>query len=150
MTNSQVRTAWATLFATSQLQAITTKSYFYDILDESETDINKFHYNQEINFFICLVNTGIQYKNFGEILETYTVEIKYYKADNKSGSNQNAIRDNLETLITRVRTTLGVTWSGTVDYYTIQDSAITLENINLAGDECWLGRVVFQGVKSIC
>lgn len=150
MSNSAVRSAFATLFADSQIQALTTKSYNYDILDDSETDIAKYKYNQEINFFIYLVSQGFEYKAFGEVLETYSVEIKYYKEDNKSGTNQNAIRDNLATLITRLRTVLGVTWSGTVDYYTIQDAPISLENINLAGDESWLGRVVLIGYKSIC
>lgn len=150
MSNLEVRTAWAELFKDSQIQAITAKSYFYDILDESETDIAKYHHNQEINFFVCLVSTGYEYKVFGEILETYSIEIKYYKFDNKSGSNQLAIRDALETLVSRVRAVLGVTWTSTVDYYNIQDTSISLENINLAGEECWLGRVRFTGFKSIC
>lgn len=150
MTLSAVRESWQSLFEDSQIYEITPNFYFYDILDDSETDIAKYKHNQEINFFICLISKSYQYKAFGETLETYRVEIKYYKEDNKSGTNQNAIKDALETVVSRVRAVLGVTWLNSVDFYDIEQNQINLENITLAGEEVWLGRVFLNGIKSIC
>lgn len=151
-TTASVILAWETLFQTASLQAITENYYTYEILENTETDISKYMFNQEINFFIIDINKKTNLKLFGSKTEQFQVEVKYYKehSTDGTGTNQKAIKTALETVYSGVEADLGRTWSSTVDYYELQDSIFPLQSLELAGRDVWLGKIVFNGIKTIC
>lgn len=149
-TVAQVITAWEDVFDSVAVQAITPKYYSYEIIESSETDLAKYKHNQVINFFIYNVSKKTEKRLMGAERQSFQVEVKYYKEHLRSaaGTNQQAIKSALETVYSGVKAELGDTWNDTVDYYEFQDAFYPLEQINLAGRDAWLGKMVFIGTKT--
>jgi hypothetical protein len=149
MSLATVRAAFEDVFQDSQVQAITPKFYNYEILEDSNLDARKFRSGHEINFFIFLVTKSIIFKPFGCELETYNVEIKYYKEDDKAGNAQNEIRDAFEVIHSRILDVIGRDWGDSVDYYQPASNLITLNTIQLDDRSVWLGRFSYNGFKTV-
>ena len=149
-TPADIRSAWNTAVWThASITALTTKIYAYDVTSDSAYNIDKFRFQQAINFFTYVVTYADQNTLVQGTRQRFTVTVSYFREADTTGAAFNAVVDNLYTVQARVRTGLGKTWSSTVDYYQPQETPIapTLQQID--GKDVWRGTVSFDGFKSI-
>jgi hypothetical protein len=147
-TPAEVRAAWDDVFLTSNLQAITTKAYEFDaaaLAPISQAHDSKLRYAQRINFFQYRVAKAREFLMTSRLWSRFDVIVEYYKEAGIDGSDYTDVEDALETLFNQVRTTLSDTWSGTVDYWRVQEGPANLELVVVNNVPCWRGRYVFQG-----
>lgn len=149
MSLADVREAFDTLFKDSQITDISGKAYSYDILQDSNFDNRKYRDKHKVNFFIFLVTKTPSKQAFGGGEEIYSVELKYYLQDDKQGIAQNAVRDALETIHSRIDQVIGKNWDSSVDYYLPIQSEIQTQTIQLGGKTSWLGSFAYQGFKKV-
>lgn len=152
-TTAQVEAAWSThIWAHSSIAVLTNKIFNREISDLSEDDVRDVSFQQQINFIEWLVKKSIEYPQISRGLgqdETFLVEIRYTREKDphadKAGANYNAVRDALETIVGLVKSELGVSWDGTIDYYETQTEAVVINERDIAGSEVWSGVYRFQG-----
>lgn len=149
MSLKTVRNAFSDLFADRQIKTISDKSYPYEIIINSNLDNRKVRAGDKVNYFTYTVTKSIETKLFNCEKETYLVEIKYYREDEKEGQAQNDIRDAFETIHSRMKTVIGNKWSNTVDFYQPVTNEITLQTIQVGERLSWLGTFSYQGIKQI-
>lgn len=149
MSLADVRGAFKTLFDTSTMRAITPNAYDHDILEDSNYDARKMLSEKEVNFWVYLVTKQVLQKLSGAEQETYNIEFKYYRFADKAGDNQAELFDTFEELHSNIRTVLGTTLSGTVDFYRSLDRPITKTTLVLDGKPCWVGSSVYEAVRTV-
>lgn len=145
----EVRASIQDLFNDATIRAITPQNYDHELLGGGNSQTEKYYFENEINFFVFLVSKSVQQKLNGAKLETYSIEIKYYREHNLDGSNQNIIKDTFEALMTRRETVLGIDLGDSVDFYRELNRPILIESIQLDGKNCWVGSYTFEGVKTV-
>lgn len=149
MTSTQALSeTWRDLvFEHPNILVITTKALPYEVLDESEGEISRVSYLTEVNFFEYLVTRTYAFPMISGGLHpeySYTVDIRYTREKDTDGSNYQACRDALDTLLETVRTELGAGWNNTIDFWTVQDAAPTIVQRRVAESECWSWILTFN------
>lgn len=142
MTTSAILSeTWRTsVFEHADILSITTKAIPYEMLEESEAEIEKVTYRQEINFFEYLITRVYAFPLISGGLEpeyTYLVEIRYTREKDAAALNYQKVRDALDTLMETVRTELGADWGGKVDFWSAQESAPAIVQRIVGGIPCW-------------
>jgi len=153
--SADVRTAWQEkVWADKAVGAMTSKTFMYDVSVDSAFNMAELYYAAPnkyptINFFLCLVRRRHEPLIMGNTRYTFQVTVQYYLQQEESSSNTyNTLVDRLETVDNLVRSNLGGSWDGTVDFYngaTPQDiSVVTIDN-----KACWRGGFVYTGTKTV-
>ena len=152
-TSAQVRTAWNTyVLQHATLQAFTNKIHLFEVIEDSEAALELTRYDTEINFAQCLIARGQAYAESSQPAGTsvqynYQVEVTYIREADPAGNNWLAVIDFFDTLQDLVRTQLGVTWVGTVDFFRPQDGTVAIEAIDYDNTKAWRGTFRFVAAK---
>lgn len=152
VTSSTIRSAWNTaVWSHATIQAMTTSIYNYDITQQSSKETDKFFFSQEINFFTYIttrrqVPTGGGLGANKQRMYEHDVLVRYYRQYDTTGSNFNAVIDNLESLENIVRTQLGTKWSDNVTFYRLMESGNQPELVELINQPVWLGTQLYRGI----
>lgn len=149
MTFVAVNTAFKELFNDSEVRTITPNAYDYDILAEANSDVSKFYFEEEINFFIFLVTRRTLQKLSRAEQHTYTVEIKYYLENDKEGVNQNKLNSVFEIIHNAINSILGTSWSNSVDFYRSTNKDLSKSLIVLDGKQCFQASFTYEGVETV-
>lgn len=147
--SSTIASTWQTyIFDYSTIQGITKKANAFEMIQDSETALEKLHYGGAVNAF-CYKAVQINEQRLTRtILHTHVVTVDYYREQDPAGMNWKAVRDALETLATTVRTQLGNTWQGSVDYWRYRDTEPEIEQVTIGSTPCWRGRVVYEAYST--
>lgn len=154
-TAAQVEAAWKTnIFDNATIQTITDKAYPYEITETSESEVARLFEDTEINFFQYLVGRGQRYGasagSAGQIvLYDYTIEISYFRESEPSGANWTAVRDAFDTIFSLHLTTLGSTWSGTVDGSSPQEGTARISKDSIDERPVWRGVYIYSAFKQV-
>ena len=151
-TSSQLEDVWETyVFRQSDVQAFSTKYYFFDIVEDSESEVQRFFTGEEINFFQCLIVRGHRQLMTGVIQYDFTIQLSYYRtrSEDPSGANWTSVRDGLETLFDTAYTTLGATMQSTVDYWEPQEGPPQIDTIQIADEQVWRGIYTINATQQI-
>lgn len=155
-TGAQVRTVWQdNIFNAPSVAAFTSRGYLYDVLADSQFEAAKLYHDPQdggmpqVNFFVCLVRRAQRMELLRGLEQTFEVRLTYYLQQTDVGGPQyNLVADRLELVDDLVRTALGKTWGGTVDYYTGGEP----DRIDVAAvddRQCWRGGATYLGFKAI-
>lgn len=148
-TVEDVETAWTSnVWLSNTIQRITDKVYAYDITQLPEIDVARFSYEQQINFFEWVVSRTVGDGQIGAVngrRTLFIVEVRYTRQKDQDGTNQRAIRDTFDTLISLVYSALGDSWNSTVDLYRHQEGPVAIESAVLADIPVWRGTYTFEG-----
>lgn len=152
-TQSQVRSAWnSAIWSNATITAITPNIFNYDVLREYQTSVKEYaalKHVQETNFITYIVSRAQRIRIMGQVEQKFSVEIRVYKEADVEGTNFNAVLDTFETIDSLVVSQLGNTWSSTVDFYSLQESAPEVTKVALDGVPVWLGTYTYTGVKNV-
>lgn len=149
-TSAQIRSAWETaIWEHATVIAMTDRIYDYDLTFLSTKETARLRYEQEINFFQCLVSRGQELRISSQIRQLFTVSIIYARESNVDGSNYHAVIDNMETVDGLIQSQLGTTWSGTVDYYQLQNGPPTIQERLIDSKPVWVSEYKYLGFKNL-
>jgi hypothetical protein len=128
--------------------AITPMIYQYDISVQSELDVSLLCYEGEVNFILAKTLRRSFPILSQQTRYTFQVEVSYYLQQADIAQNTyRTVRDRLETLDDLVRTAMGKTWSGTVDFW--QGGVPTAINeIEVNERTCWTGAITYTAFKT--
>lgn len=154
-TAAQIRSAWETyVFQNSDISAITSKYYKTEVTQESEAEVALGYNDSQINFFEFVVTP--QQSEVNQIsgsansrLQTFLVEVRYTKYAEPNGTAFNDVIDALETLIDTVRTSLGATWQGLVDFVQNPISVEPPQKQKFNETDCYRAVIRFTAQKQI-
>lgn len=147
--SSLVRTAWSNKIWTDlTVIGITDRIFLYDVIADSTFDAAKLYYDQQINFFTCLVQRAHEARIMHSTLYQYLVTVTYYKQQTDvEDSTYNDVQDTIEIVDGLVITSLGTTWDSTVDYYT-GSNAKSIDLTTIDGKKCWRGGYTYTAFKT--
>lgn len=156
MTNasSDVRDAWEeNVLLDVTIQGYTDKVYTYDVSQDSQFDAANLRSDADgegprVNFFICLVQRRQEPQLVGSTRYTFSVTLEYYlEQSDQPQSTYNTLVDRLEAADDLVRTALGVSWGGTVDFY---QGGVPQRVTQVTIDEraCWKGGFTYTATKT--
>lgn len=151
-TSSDLSSVWVTsVFNHTAIKAYSPKYYAFAVTEDSEYEVDKLTYQQEINFWQILIARAHIKEVTNMVTYQFSVEVGYYRAktNDTSGVAWTAVRDALETLYDTVDDELGATWGNTVDYWRPQEEPGEITEIALAGDKVWQGIYRFTGIQQI-
>jgi len=144
-----VQTAWNTyVFQNASVQLVTENYFFYDIVQDSERELNRLYFNQEMNFFQALITEGQNFISLNELERVFRVEVVYFREKDTEGVNYIATRNALSLILETVRSGLGYTWNESVDLYTPQSGTFQIAQVDFADEKLWRGSLTFDGLKS--
>lgn len=152
---TDIESAWTTdVWNNAYVQALTTKIYQYPVTTDSEFEIAKLYYNQEINFFEVLTGGFIRYlASAGQIGLVYrfniTVEINYYRELDTDGTNFTAVREAFLGIFDLVSFLLGQTWNDNVDLWSPEEAIPTIVEVKINNKKCWKGTTRYFAEKII-
>lgn len=157
-TSAQVLAAWkAAIFDHADVRAETVNAFDYDALADvaSISEDSGLRFNQQINFFTYLASretqTGSLRGNSGAVTRfTHTLEVDYHIIKSTADASQNyneAIRV-IELLDDLVRSQLGKTWGGTVDFYEFKELRRP-QLIDIGGKKVWKVGHTYIGTKTV-
>lgn len=152
-TAAQVTAAWVSnVLNAAAITAITTKAYTYAISEDSEKELALLYSGQKINFIECLVQRSQTFRTSGSstsqaVRFQYTVDVNYYLSKDTTGAAWGAVRDFFDTLFSTVASSLGTTWGGTVDLYTLPDGPAQIAEVTIGAEKAWRGSYRFQAEK---
>jgi hypothetical protein len=151
MTLSSISDAWEDyVFENASITAISSKALAYEHTETTEKGLSAIRENQKINFWEYVVTEARQFIEVGTATPaaTYTVEVRYTIEKDIAGDAHADCRDAIETLLDTVKTNLGASWQGTVDYYQFQPDAYAIESGEIAGVPVWRAMNRFTAYKS--
>lgn len=119
MSAAEIRTAWALVFADSQITAITPNAFNYDVLADFESEDADLYYDDILKFFSFVVLPSFIVEGNTQT-SVYSVAIDYYQEVDQTGAAYNAIVDAFELLHSRMQAVIGSRWNNTVDHFRAQ------------------------------
>ena len=148
-TSADIEAAWAEkIWSHGTILDITPRFYPYDVSAESEFDVEKLCDDGVVNFFLAKTQRLAEPILTQQTRYTFSVEVQYYlQQTDVAESTYQAVRDTLESLDDLVRSELGKTWDGTVDY-TPGGRPTPIRQVVISGRQCWTGSIVFTGIKT--
>jgi len=146
-TPSDVRTAWASVFADASITAITSKVYAYDLPITTGTELGQVRHGQEINYFSYLVSYTEQLKAVKQLEQRFRVTVQYFREHNLTGSNYNAAVDALYTVHSTARSVIGSKWSNSIDFYQPPGDPRQPSIVSIDARPVWKIETSFDGVK---
>lgn len=147
-TAAQVQAQWATVFAHASLAAISAKAHGYAITDASEAELKNLYSGKQVNFFQYLCTRQEKQEMCGQEEHYFNVAVEYTREKDPAGANWQAVRTAFETLRSTMNTVIGATWTGTVDFWRLEEPlADQLESVTIDDTDCWRGRVLYRGYK---
>jgi hypothetical protein len=156
MTTATVSAAWdSAIFQHEDILAITEAIFPYEVTITSEAEIAAVSFEQKINFVEYTVSRAIGAQELGapgSAQCTFDVDIRYtlqklLEGEAIDGSAYDQVGDFFDTLISLVYSELGVTWSGTVDFYNHQEGPPQISDDTIAGVSCWRGVYKLTGTQ---
>jgi hypothetical protein len=146
-TCATVQTAWTTkIFNHASIQAITTAIIYHPITQTSESEVDDLYFGAEVNVIEVLISRAIELVMTKEELTSYSVRVSYYKEQDPGSTNYADARAFFETLYPLVKSELGTTWNGTVDYWNINAESVDAEETTIDGRACWKVSATFEGI----
>lgn len=150
-TSADIRTLWNTqVLQDATIQAITDRTFSYDIAILTSKNENDLKYEQEINFFTLVVLRSIAYGETAvkgspnSYSYMFEVRIDYYREALGDGTAYNAAIDNMDTLNTVILTNLGLRWDSNVDN-SRQSNTQLPELVDIQGIQVWKSSVLWTG-----
>lgn len=143
-TSAAIDAVWlSTIWNSATIQALTTKIFQYDIVQDTEAEISKFYKDGEVNCFVALTSQASRYIGTSITRTDISVTVDYYRQKDASGAHWTEARNNIETLYALVVSALGFTWGGTVSFWEGQDKPVDISETDIKGVKCWRARFVF-------
>jgi hypothetical protein len=148
MTIATVKTKWETaIFADATIKGYTTNLYSYDLINtvsKSNAHEAKMFLANNLNFaqFIFLGRTRKEMTK--DESQIYTVRVDYYKECDLSGTNFNSVVNFQEDLYSVVKTKLGNTWGGAVDFWNVVEEIPQVSSENLNGTPVWFSSQIYN------
>jgi hypothetical protein len=147
MSVSTIESAWSTALATTAIKAYTPNVILYEYTQGSTKEIAPLKHNQRLNFIECIVSERQQFDEVGASAASYyEVRVAYTREKDTDGDNYRSIRDFFSTLLSTVSTSLGTSWSATVDYYTPPESVPNISRVIITDIECFRGETIYTAV----
>ena len=147
-TSTLIRAAWKTfVFDQDDIQAITPNIYDYDITQNSQHELKKLRHDQEINFITYTVSRTTIGELIGARTYKYRVEVNCFREVDRTGSNYKAASDLFETITDNVVTTLGTSWSSTVDFYTLPTEPPRTAQVTIGTKQVWRSTQIYTAQK---
>jgi hypothetical protein len=148
-TSDDIETAWeSAIWQHSDILEMTSNIYPYDVSAESEFDIDKLCLEGEVNFFLAKTSRASEPILTQSTRYTFTVVVEYYlQQTDIAESTYRTLRDRLETLDDLVLTSLGKTWTATVDYCP-GGNPQPIREVTISGRRCWFGAIVYTAFKT--
>lgn len=143
-TNAQVRTAWQTqVFANINAGA---NSFPYELWPETRRRRDAGVYNRKVDFWIYSVRHRINNLLMGGEEQHFEVEIVRTLENDTEATAYNLVIDDFNTtLYSLVKTNLGDTWQGTVDYWEPPIDAPKPIQTEYEERSVWEARVTYKG-----
>ncbi len=129
-TAADIEVAWtASVWTADSVEAFSSLVLTRAISEFSEAETSPFHDHDlaEINFFSFVVtrkplNSIIAGGTTGSTQYQFDVRVSYYRTIDAEGTNHDLTRDGIEAVDDVVRSALGKTWGGTVDFFEYGDT----------------------------
>lgn len=148
-TAAEVRAAWASVFSDATIEAITTNAFNYPFTQESEKEVARLYYAQQINFFEYIVSRSPGFGLTSALTYEYTVELRYVRQQDVAGTAHPAVVDAFDSLWTVIRSVLGNKWSNTVDRWQTPGIPPRVTQQTIGGQLCWVGTLTLTGFKTV-
>jgi len=137
------------VFGHASIRTITPQVLSFEVMPESEVEIQGIYYGTEINFIECVVSRAVSYPQIGGTTAspeyTYLVDIRYTREKDTEGAAYTIVRDTIESIVDLTFSQLGHNFGGLVDYARVQEEAPTITSEQVAGRECFRSVIKFQG-----
>ena len=147
-TAAQVRTAWSTnVFEKANVQAITTQIHDYDITQDSQKELSKLRFEQQINFITYTVSRTTIGQLIGARTYRYRVEVSVYRETDISGSNYKAASDAFETITDNIVEYLRSSWGDTVDVSTLPIETPRVAQVVIGTRNTWRATQIYTAEK---
>lgn len=148
-TCATVQTSWATkIFAHANIKALTEKVIYHPYTQTSEREIEDLYFGAEVNFIQCIVYRVIELVMTQSEITTFNVALSYYRQQEPVSTNYATTRSFFDVLYPLVKSELGQTWDGNVDYFNLRTDDIIVEEATIDGTPCWYQSAIFEGVLS--
>lgn len=149
MTIATVAAAWNTAVLTNATITNYGGVLQYEHTELAETEVAPLMHNREVAFWECLITETLRYIELGNTSpqHVYDVVVRFTKEKDVNGTNHTDVRDALSAALSLVDSALGISWGGSVDYYTPPTEAYTIGSVIVADVDCWRGEMKFQGIK---
>ena len=149
-TSAQVQAAWETaIWENASVLTITDKIFSFDITTLSEREVSRLFFDSEVNYFQYTVRRSEEVKGTQQLEYQFIVDVQYTRKTDVDGDNWAAVRDAFETLISLVRSSLGVSWTQTVDFWRPQEGAVEISQIDFRNKPAHRGTYRFTGYQTV-
>ena len=150
-TVAAIENVWDThVWDTATITAYSDIVFEHEISDNSSVDMADLELAGEINFFEFIVSRNhipFEIGSATAVTYEYRVDIRYTREQDPERLNFQLVRDALIDIETLVHTALGSTWQTTVDFYTPQAEAASINEATVADKACWRGIYSFKATK---
>lgn len=135
------------VFQHSTVSTFTTNLIPYDIVRDSEPELNRLYLGQEVNAFILLVNRGEEIIDLGGRQFVFDINITYFRDKDTSGNNWALVRNAFEAISDRVFSVLHSGTSPLVDIIAAQNGPAQITQVNEFESQVWRGVYNYRALK---
>ena len=135
------------VFNHSSIVAVSPNVLTYDIVRDSEPELDRLYHQQEISFWVLLVGRGEVINTTGPRELIFDIAIQLFREKDTSGDNWKAVRDGIDALTDRVAATLYNDSGGLFDYLEVQSGPPTIQQQNEFETQVWRGLFTYRAFK---
>jgi hypothetical protein len=147
-TSAQLVTLFTTdVFQHSSVSLYSTNLIPYDIVRDSEPELERLYLNQEINAFVLLITRGEQIIDLSARQFAFNINITYFRAKDTSGNNWGAVRNAFEAIADRVYSQLVSGSSALIDILEPQAGPPQITQVNEFEEQVWRGVFNYTALK---
>ena len=144
-TSAQIRDALQTyVFDRGEIQSISTSVLFHEFSDASEVELSELYDGQQINAFQCLVRRSTAQMMTGAQQVIFTIDVSYFLQRGTDGDSWINAVDSLDTILNTLKSQLGSTWKGLIDYWVRNEDAPAIDEVDIAGEKAWKASLTIQ------
>ena len=132
------------IFESTVIEAITSKTIYHDITEETHKEVANLRHNQKINFFAFSMRRAIEPLMGGKFRLFYFAEVNYTIWADPQGANYIACIDAIETLQEQVIDVLGSNWLGNVASYSEQAGPPDVSVSSIADEKVFQARYNYE------
>lgn len=132
------------VFESAAIQAITERTIYHDITEETHKEVANLRHNQKINFFAFSIKRAINPLMGGKFRLFYFAEVNYTVWADPRGANYVACIDAIETLQETVIDSLGGNWLGNVASYSEQEGPPEVSVSTIADEKVFTARYNYE------
>lgn len=147
-TSAQLVTLFTTdIFQHSSITTFSTNLIPYDIVRDSEPELERLYQNQELNAFVLLITRGEQIIDLSARQFVFDINITYFRAKDTSGNNWGLVRNAFEAITDRVFSQITSGSSPLLDIIEAQNGPPQITQVNEFEEQVWRGVFNYRAFK---